>query len=310
MPKPKPAKALRPVLPESLRKIPFSRLKLKRKPYVSSSVDLLERTIARLQGVEDLLIKKELDEMKVLRSEFYRQRAEEMKLLYARKLTPKEALKRENERNNLVSMKRNRIALISKKAARLLSPKMKKLAELSKFDPMFNSMYNIRHFYDVVGPMLRGRSPHIVGMIDMDKLKNINDLLKDHVKGGTAVLRLLTDSISTVVRKYGGIAAVYGGDEFVFYLPTSQKTAMRVMREISREFDKNISSSGVGKELSARKFSATFSAGLFMVKGKTSMDDVLGTASSSVYKSKDAGRNTAVLINADGKIVSSIKLKK
>jgi two-component system cell cycle response regulator len=83
-------------------------------------------------------------------------------------------------------------------------------------------LFNVTAFYEELDRELRSAQVSCVSlgllMLDIDGLKRVNDA-HGHVMG-TEVVRSVARGIHRVVADAGGLAALYGGDEFIAFLPS------------------------------------------------------------------------------------------
>ncbi len=112
------------------------------------------------------------------------------------------------------------------------------LQRLAETDPL-TWLFNRRHFdkrlESETNRALRAEQLIAVLMIDVDKLKTINDRFGHRV--GDQVLRAVASAIKQAVRLYD-VPTRYGGDEFAIILPESDTdVASRVARRILEKMD-------------------------------------------------------------------------
>ncbi|MDH3240891.1 MAG: diguanylate cyclase [Alphaproteobacteria bacterium] len=113
-------------------------------------------------------------------------------------------------------------ALHSVKIARKARESEKQIRELAFFDDL-TSLPNRRVFDDRLKQLIlaakRENRPFIVGMLDMDGFKAINDNLGH--QAGDVVLKTVASRLATSVRE-GDTVARFGGDEFGLLLPMDE----------------------------------------------------------------------------------------
>ena len=127
-------------------------------------------------------------------------------------------------------------------------------------------------------------------LLDVDRFKAINDTL-GHATGD-AVIERLGDTLRSRLRS-ADVVARLGGDEFAAIL---RRVELPAAREVVREL----------QEIAARRLASvvgdahgpvTLSAGLVVLDGETSADELLRQADRALYAAKAAGRDRVV---ADG----------
>jgi fructose-specific phosphotransferase system IIC component len=128
------------------------------------------------------------------------------------------------------------------------------------------------------------RSEASLFLLDIDFFKQINDNY-GHAAGDNA-LRHLAKGIQSMVRRYGGFAGRWGGDEFIGVLPLDGGAAHRALLDLCRKMEASRPPDG---------FRMTISAGVAPVAGNLSLAKLSERADAALYRSKEGGRNTASL---------------
>ena len=98
--------------------------------------------------------------------------------------------------------------------------------------PFFGKTGKVPYPYSTVFPMEKIDN-HIIGFIDIDYLKCINDQ-KGHIYADM-VLRQVFKIINETVMKYNGMAFRYGGDEVVLWFSTDMETAKKAVIELRKK---------------------------------------------------------------------------
>jgi len=98
-------------------------------------------------------------------------------------------------------------------------------------------LFNVTAFYEELDKELRSVAAEgpCLGllMLDVDGLKRVNDAHGHQL--GTEVVRSVAHCIHRVVAGAGGVAALYGGDEFIAFLPGKAVTeSLQLAEEIRR----------------------------------------------------------------------------
>ncbi len=168
---------------------------------------------------------------------------------------------------------------LEKENARLLE----QVQKLAIMDPL-TEIYNRRVFFDVANReivrSIRYHNPFSVVMIDLDRLKQVNDTYGH--PAGDAVLKEAVKVIKANLREIDTFAR-YGGDEFIVLLPETglvggQKVADRIM-------DAGDATLYTFKDF---EIPIAFSAGVaeFEFDGDHDIDDVIARADRELYIAK------------------------
>jgi diguanylate cyclase (GGDEF)-like protein len=116
-------------------------------------------------------------------------------------------------------------------------------------------------------------------MLDIDHFKDVNDM-HGHIFGN-AVLAMVANELRNAIG-VSGIAARWGGDEFIGILTVSPEEAERILRRFMDELK--------SKEKNG-DHSVTASAGIAEIHENLGMDQVLKHADEALYCSKKSGRD-------------------
>jgi diguanylate cyclase (GGDEF)-like protein len=145
-------------------------------------------------------------------------------------------------------------------------------------------LYNMRAFlrlagreHDVASRMER---PYSVLMIDLDRLKGVNDAFGH--EAGNRALQLVAQALQRLTRA-SDIAARYGGDEFVVYLDKVDKATGE---EIAQRVRNVVFSTTMEIDASMVRLKVSVGVGTFPDDGRA-LPDVIGSADRAMYKDKD-----------------------
>ncbi len=116
-------------------------------------------------------------------------------------------------------------------------------------------------------------------MLDIDHFKEVNDM-HGHIFGN-AVLAMVANELQNAIDGYG-IAARWGGDEFIGILTVSPEEAQRILRQLIDVLK--------GKKKDG-DHSVTASAGIAGISENLNMDQVIKNADEALYCSKKNGRD-------------------
>jgi diguanylate cyclase (GGDEF)-like protein len=133
---------------------------------------------------------------------------------------------------NVIQQKIARMRSLRKKAQYVIDYREMQKTDFVTHDAEFPKLLNRTFFFDRVQLSLANKGQHTLVYLDMDKLKQLNNLL-GRKEGGMNLLQAYEKALSkTVKRKKGALAGHIGGDEFVVYLPMSAKEARSFMGNI------------------------------------------------------------------------------
>lgn len=141
----------------------------------------------------------------------------------------------------------------------------------------------LKEFYEDIYDELDNNN-YILGMLDIDKFKIVNDTYGHLV--GDKVLKFLSETFKSRLRQKDSIYR-YGGEEFILLLNNiSLKNAKNLLERIDKTFCELIET-----EL---KFKCTFSCGLVNItqlNRDESLDNLILITDELLYKAKENGRN-------------------
>jgi diguanylate cyclase (GGDEF)-like protein/PAS domain S-box-containing protein len=137
----------------------------------------------------------------------------------------------------------------------------------------------------------RSRSPLVVGMLDIDLFKRVNDTFGHDA--GDLVLRALGTVLSTTLR-ISDIICRYGGEEILIVMPDSDiNSAARRVEEIRRKFNE-LDVLHDGRSIGP----VTLSAGLaIMHDADTTTTKLIRVADGALLAAKKGGRDRLVIAN-------------
>ena len=183
--------------------------------------------------------------------------------------------------------------LMSLQILRLLSKldeAERKLQVLSHTDELTQT-YNRRYFMQYADQELkraqRSGEPFSIAILDLDNFKQINDQW-GHL-AGDQVLRELTRMFTEHIRQ-ADVFARYGGDEFIFLFPQTNRRQIQVWADrIYAKF------AGRSIQLEGLEIQPLFSVGIAVFESSMSdLDELLKQADDSLYQAKRKGGNQFV----------------
>ena len=158
---------------------------------------------------------------------------------------------------------------------------------LAQLDPL-TGLNNRRAFYDLTTPLWSnaGRHGHVtsVMLLDLDHFKEINDA-HGHAHGDD-VLKAAAEALGQCVRQ-GDVAARWGGEEFIVFLPETRAAAAAALAERLRA-----AIAAMRIPHAAGETAVTASFGVAEIEnGLGTLDALIASADACLYRSKQEGRN-------------------
>jgi diguanylate cyclase (GGDEF)-like protein len=126
----------------------------------------------------------------------------------------------------------------------------------------------------------RASSPFSLALLDLDHLKEINDV-HGHPVGDDALIRV--SQILTSSFRASDLAVRWGGDEFLVLLPDVTLDGAVVFAERARQQVESLEFPGIGR--------LTMSAGIVEVGADENPRDAIARADAELYEAKRGGRN-------------------
>jgi diguanylate cyclase (GGDEF)-like protein len=166
-------------------------------------------------------------------------------------------------------------------AANDTAARIEQLVDAAERDPL-TGIRNRRGFLDSAEQVLRGRSNAVLGIIDIDHFKRINDEFGHDT--GDVILQSLARKIEDHLRR-SDIAARWGGEEFAVLLPHTTVEEARLVMERLR------ATIALDTTLGIEDRAVTFSCGLAPVRTFAQLGDATKQADAALYSAKNAGRN-------------------
>lgn len=161
------------------------------------------------------------------------------------------------------------------------------LEKLATIDDL-TQIYNRRKFFDLasyeINRNVRHEHPLSIIMIDIDHFKNINDTHGHPV--GDKILRLLSDTISSIIRTTDIFGRI-GGEEFALVLPETNKQIASQFAERIRKCIENEKFPVIGH--------LTICMGVTQHYPDDSSSSIFSRADIALYAAKEAGRNRVVV---------------
>jgi len=163
-------------------------------------------------------------------------------------------------------------------AANESADRYERLAFAAERDPL-TGILNRRGFFASARKVLTGKRQAVLGLIDLDHFKAINDHL-GHA-AGDVLLHAFAERMVDVFRR-SDISARWGGEEFAVLLPgANMEQARIVMERLRSSIARNpLPNAGV-----------TFSCGLAAIHHADELHDIAAQADKALYLAKHDGRD-------------------
>lgn len=167
----------------------------------------------------------------------------------------------------------------------------KEMMDKAEKDPL-TGIFNRDGYWSLIDKTMAGCSPDgafAIGIMDFDNFKKVNDSLGHD--GGDAVLCLLAKEAEKIFGK-NGVAARFGGDEFVMFIPNVtnpsgvKEQAESMVHTMAREFT-----------YGDKKIQLSISMGVVIAANKEAPKEALKRADQILYQVKEKGKNSYKLEN-------------
>jgi len=146
-----------------------------------------------------------------------------------------------------------------------------------------------RKLFDMMGPravqmFALGRQPVVLLMIDLDKLKLVNDMYGH--QAGDAAIANLGAALSKVFLRQSDVLCRYGGDEFAAIL---HNTDWKMAQTLARRLQEQIAAMPAPHP--AMEFSIGASVGVAQLEAHEEVDEWIARADKALYQAKQNGRD-------------------
>jgi len=166
---------------------------------------------------------------------------------------------------------------------------LSRINRMALYDPLLR-VYNKGYCMQILmeQSLIDTNPPLCIAIIDLDHFKKVND--KYGHAAGDEVLIKIADTITRHIIPNGTVCR-YGGEEFIVFMPETDKKICRIKMEELREAIKK-----TVIEYDSNKIRISVSIGLSVKERKNeSLMDVFKIADRALYTAKKAGRNRTVL---------------
>ncbi len=164
--------------------------------------------------------------------------------------------------------------------------RIKKLSDTDGVTGLFNHRYIIRRLESEFKRAVRYHHPFALMMIDVDKLKNVNDKY-GHLFGDQALRRISLALISAC--RSTDIVGRYGGDEFIVIMPEAGSyhgvmLAERILKQVSQ-----LELKSDNKFIKGYKLNVSIGLTSYSGEENKNLIDLLNEADTNLYAAKIAG---------------------
>jgi diguanylate cyclase len=144
-----------------------------------------------------------------------------------------------------------------------------------------------RKLFDMMGPRAvqmyaLGRQPVVLLMIDLDKLKLVNDMYGH--QAGDAAIANLAGALSKVFLRQSDVLCRYGGDEFAAIL---HNTDWKMAQTLAHRLQEQVAAMPAPHP--AMEFSIGASVGVAQLEAHEEVDEWIARADKALYKAKQNG---------------------
>lgn len=188
------------------------------------------------------------------------------------------------------------LSLEAEHRARALEESNASLTALSMEDPL-TGLANRRRAEDVfeahyTSPPMAGQARTALLMLDLDRFKAFNDQWGHQT--GDACLRAVAEAMRHTAGRYGGLAARFGGEEFVVLLRADDAAQALAIAEELRVAIERIE---IAHDTSASTATCSISIGIALqpTDEAPTLKDMLARADAALYRAKADGRNRSVV---------------
>lgn len=164
----------------------------------------------------------------------------------------------------------------------------KELNFLANKDPL-TGLNNRRNFRKLAQESMNTNCiNYVIGMMDIDKFKNVNDTYGHDV--GDIALRQVAEVIDSLVAE-NGIVGRYGGEEFIILLPMSLQKGFTLLEDLRRTIE------NVQIHYGSGTLKVTISGGCFGFQyfSEDDLNQAVTLADRALYEAKNTGRNKIVV---------------
>lgn len=173
--------------------------------------------------------------------------------------------------------------------------------EIMSITDITTGIFNRRHLNEILDleykRMAREGTTLSILMIDVDYFKNYNDKLGHQT--GDECIRKVAQALLGILQRPGDVLGRYGGDEFTAILPNTDRDGAEVISESMLDAISELRMVHPDSEVSGN---VTISVGGACHSGRSgggSVMKLLRLADEAMYRSKQSGRNRAVVLDED-----------
>ena len=188
-----------------------------------------------------------------------------------------------NKFNRTLSEKNKALEKLHKKLE-VANHELQNLSFKDSLTGLYNRRYFCRYIGDELKSLRRTPQPNCLMLLDIDLFKQVNDNFGHAV--GDDVLMEITKVFTSIIRE-ADIAARWGGEEFIFFLPDTTLSNAEVLAKRLVETIRQYQFATVGQ--------LTVSIGLAEYQENETFEDWFERTDSALYQAKSLGRDRFVL---------------
>ena len=155
---------------------------------------------------------------------------------------------------------------------------------------LYNRYYMHAEIPAILKHCVREQASFGVMMIDIDNFKSFNDT-NGHLEGDNCLAQVATALKNTLRRPQDKVLR-YGGEEFVVFLPNTEKEGIR---QLARAMCANVEKLNIGNPASSNGV-VTISVGYAVTQAdhETSLGKLVNEADLALFEAKQAGKNRSI----------------
>ena len=155
---------------------------------------------------------------------------------------------------------------------------------------LYNRYYMRAEIPAILKHCVREQASFGVMMIDIDNFKSFNDT-NGHLEGDNCLAQVATALKNTLRRPQDKVLR-YGGEEFVVFLPNTEKEGIR---QLARAMCANVEKLNIGNPASSNGV-VTISVGYAVTQAdhETSLGKLVNEADLALFEAKQAGKNRSI----------------
>ena len=171
---------------------------------------------------------------------------------------------------------------------------LKKLVYIDELTQIFNRRYFNYYLDKEWRRLARDGSPLSLILIDVDYFHNFNQVYG--IPQADHCLYNLAQTIQQCLNRPGDLATRYGGEEFAVILPNTEKIGALHVAEVIRQAIKNLAIKHTGTSLPEKIVTISLGSATTVPVLTDKQETLIEAASSSLFTSKNNGRNCTTAV--------------